>query len=317
MRSTYVPLRRFFRRLLHAASAGDPAGDFEALRPVSHYPKYPPYVENDHGYIETYFYNFYLNNRADFEAKGRTLLPIWWTTLAGDNVQLPVQRHLDLLPRKGKWFTVSQLDSGIRYDLPANTKHFAAGGLGGGIPIPLICSPLPSHCLEVGENEKNHLNRKPNYLCSFVGSNTHPLRQRLYDCDKSKPASTLTYFSENRKWSQTVTPDQLVDFAQITKTSEFALAPRGYGLSSFRLYEIMQLGAIPVYVSDIHWLPWQDELNWEDFCVIIKPEQIPRLYHLLADIPEEKRAQMRARIREIYPRYFSLEGTCRQILKRI
>ena len=38
--------------------------------------------------------------------------------------------------------------------------------------------------------------------------------------------------------------------------SVFGLAPRGYGPTSFRLYETMQMDAVPIYISDVFWLPF-------------------------------------------------------------
>ena len=51
----------------------------------------------------------------------------------------------------------------------------------------------------------------------------------------------------------------------------------GYGKSSFRLYEILQLGSVPVYISDIHYLPWMDELDWNDFCVPVNADEIEEI----------------------------------------
>jgi hypothetical protein len=302
--------------------------NFEDLRPQSTYPKYPPYVRDDNDYIETYFYNFYLKNKARFDAKGRTLLPVWWTTLAVQNAQINVQAYIDVLPRNEKWFAVSQHDDGIRYRLPVDTKHFGAGGNGGGIPIPLIVNPierlirikddgLVDGSSGFGEDDGwRYVPQEKTLFCSFIGSMTHPIRQQLFDYNRSQKHGN-TWFPNPTGWNQTVPERALQDFKQITQASHFALAPRGYGLSSFRLYEIMQLGTIPVYVSDKHWLPWEDELTWDEFCVIIKPHQIPDLYNILSNISEEKRQQMLDKIKEIYPKYFSLEGMCEQILKRI
>lgn len=284
--------------------------NFEDLRPKSTYPKYPPYVRDDNDYIETYFYNYYLRNKNKFDETGRILLPIWWTTLAVQNEQINVQHYIDVLPRNMKWFAVSQHDDGIRYRLPFDTVHFGAGGNGGGIPIPLICNEIPKHVIESVRYEG--ITR--DILCSFIGSNTHPIRTQLFNTYKDNKNFS---FNPLTSWSQVVSLDKSANFLQATQRSVFALAPRGYGLSSFRLYEIMQLGSIPVYVSDKHWLPWQEELNWNEFCVIIKPEQIPNLYDILKDISEEKQKEMLKKIEEVYPKYFTLEGMCDQILKRL
>ena len=278
--------------------------DFSLLRPEPTYPTYPCYHQGK--YLEDYFFDFYIKNKEQFDAKGRTLIPVSWTTLYVENTPINIQEYLDQLDPNGAYFTVVQHDEGIRQRLPANTLVFEAGGLGNGIPIPLVCSKLDVY--------KEPIRFKP-LFCSFVGSITHPIRRALYD---EYHDILHGYYFSAQQWSQSVEPQRLKDFIDVTLDSEFALAPRGYGATSFRLYEVMQLDAIPVYVSDKHWLPWQDELNWSEFCVIIKPEQIPSLHSILCNNYNHERIHnMRNKIKEIYDDYFSLEGVSKQILKRL
>ena len=51
-------------------------------------------------------------------------------------------------------------------------------------------------------------------------------------------------------------------FVELMSRSVFALCPRGYGRTSYRMYEALQLGCIPVYIHDEPWLPYADELDW-------------------------------------------------------
>ena len=45
-------------------------------------------------------------------------------------------------------------------------------------------------------------------------------------------------------------------FKQLISESYFSL-PRGYGPTSFRLYESIKSGTVPVYISDEHFLPYK------------------------------------------------------------
>ena len=83
------------------------------------------------------------------------------------------------------------------------------------------------------------------------------------------------------------------------------------------MYEAFQLGAIPVYISDVHYLPWTDELDWSQFAVLIKPEQIPDLKRILLSYSPEQIAQMQTTAQQVYHKYFTLEGVCGQIHKRV
>ena len=277
--------------------------DFKKLRPSPKYPTYPAYHAGD--YLEDYFYNFYIRNKQKFDKKNRTLIPVSWTTLYVDGTTENIQSYLDALDQNIPYFAVSQHDDGIRQKLPKNTIHFGAGGLGGGLPIPLICSPIPQNLIGDVPKDKN-------IFCSFIGSMTHPIRGEIY----SKYANNYKFtFNPPRMWSQSVGDANLKQFIDVTKNSVYALASRGYGLSSFRLYEILQLGAIPVYVSDKHWLPFQKYLDWNKFCVIIKESQINSLEQILLNISPQIRNEMLIEGRRVWNEYFTLEKTCERILE--
>lgn len=280
--------------------------DFRNLRPEPKYPIYPPYHKGP--YLEDFAFQYYKDHKEEFDKTGRQMIPVSWTSLYVDGTTHDIQAYLNALDQSKAYWTVSQHDDGIRQKLPPNTLHFAAGGLGGGIPIPLLCSPIPKDIIET------HKTANKDIFCSFVGSITHPIRQKLYQIFLS---NEKFYFNYPRQWAQTVEPNNFENFIQKTQRTIFALAPRGYGLSSFRLYEIMQLGAIPVYVSDKHWLPFTDELNWDEFCVVIDEANISNLEIILNHISPTEQQQMLNKGKEVYENYFTMEKVCENILKRL
>lgn len=280
--------------------------DFKNLRPEPKYPIYPPYHKGL--YLEDFAFQYYKEHKEEFDKSGRLMIPVSWTSLYVDGTEHNIQAYLNALDQSKAYWTLSQHDDGIRQRLPPNTLHFAAGGLGGGIPIPLICSPIPTDdFMTCGLSDKQ-------FFCSFVGSLTHNIRAKLFTTYKH---NKLFYFSNPHQWSQTVKPNFLHQFLNITSQSVFALAPRGYGLSSFRLYEILQLGAIPVYISDKHWLPFTNEIDWNEFCVLLTDDDIPYLENILKSIPESRQQQMLDKGKEVYENYFTMEKVCEQILKRL
>jgi len=278
--------------------------DFKALRPVANYPPYPPY--HNGSYIEEYFYNFYLNNRSKFDALNKVLIPIFWTNLYINGIPNNiVQSYVDCLPA-GNYFTVCQFDDGIQQTLPPDTINFVAGGNKEGIPIPLICSPIPSKYIH---------DQPKDIFCSFVGTlndtEKYACRIKLYEYysgDKD------FYFTEKRAWDRVIANDRLVEFFDITQRSRFTLCPRGYGLQSFRLYEAIQLNSIPVFVYDKEFLPFKSEINWNDFCVLLHINDISNLKTVLNGISEEKQQRMLEKAKQVYKLYFTLEGMCKQIL---
>ena len=118
-------------------------------------------------------------------------------------------------------------------------------------------------------------------------------------------------------WRAEVPQNEETQFMDMMSRSVFALCPRGFGATSFRLYEAMQFGTIPIYISDRHCLPWDDELDWSEFCVVIGADEVSNLDSILSGFSEDKIKSMSNKVMELYPKYFSLEGICDNILKRI
>jgi hypothetical protein len=282
--------------------------DFKNLRPTPKYPVYPKYHTGL--YLEDYCFEFYKKHQEQFDESERLFIPVSWTSLYVDGTIHNIQEYLNALDQSKKYWTLVQHDDSIRQNLPPDTIVFAAGGLGrGGIPIPLVCSSIPQEL-----KEKNAVLYNKDIFCSFIGSVTHPIREKLY---RTYCNNYNFVFNPLRQWSQQVNDNELDAFINITQRSKYSLCPRGYSFTSFRLYEILQLNSIPVYVSDTHWLPFTDELDWSDFCVIIKEDQIPDLENILRSISDEKQKQMLQRGKEVYKSHFTLESVCNEIRKRL
>lgn len=287
--------------------------DFSTLRPFPKYPLYPGNYVNPNEYLEQYFFDYFIKNVVgQMKELKRHYMPIWWTNLSVDNHPLDVQKYINALDWNKKWFTVCQMDDGVRYNLPPDTLVFHAGGKSGNgnlVPIPLIASSIP-------ENLKNP-DAKREIFASFVGTYTHPVRHEVYNTLKTNNAY---YFNTPRAWSQTVSEQALNEFIKVTEQSLFCLAPAGYGDSSFRLYQAFELGAIPVYISDRpHWLPWKNELNWNELCVILNREDIPHMHDILVKktLDVDGIIHMKRKIKEVYDEYFSLAGVSNKIIETV
>lgn len=278
----------------------------DILKQPALYPTYPPYHTGS--YLEEYFYNWYCKNKVN---TNKNYIDVFWTNLycnAASKKAPPVdiQSHINKLDPTKEYFTVCQHDDGPLESLPPNTLIFSAGGNrthGNIIPIPLICSPIIDH----------FINETKTIFCSFVGSRTHTIRQQLTE----QWNNDEDFIFASQGWQESVPKKNLTIFKTLTIKSKFTLCPRGYGKSSFRMYEAIQLGSVPVYISDSHYLPWSDELDWSEFCILITPDQISDLKNILSSYSDDKINGMVKRGQEIYNSYFSLEGMCKQIAYRL
>lgn len=121
---------------------------------------------------------------------------------------------------------------------------------------------------------------EPRLLFSFRGYRSHPVRSALLAQPfEGVPCSVV---ETNRFWDYVRDePDRRAYFREI-RDSKFALAPRGLGTSTARLYEIMRLGRPPVILSD-EWVP-PHGLPWHDFAVRVEERRVADLPVLLGEL---------------------------------
>ena len=97
-------------------------------------------------------------------------------------------------------------------------------------------------------------------------------------------------------------------FINETINSKFALAPRGYGRSSFRFFEIFKLKTVPVYIwDDIEWLPFKEVIDYSKLCISINISQIENLKPLLMRITEDEYSNFLEYYQQV-KKYFELPG---------
>ncbi len=102
----------------------------------------------------------------------------------------------------------------------------------------------------------------PSLLFSFSGADSAPVRRRIFDVlAKTEHASVV----EAANWWNASDEERRAlrdGYLEEIRNSAFVLCPRGQGTFSNRLYETMQLGRVPVILSDA-WAapsgpPWPD-----------------------------------------------------------
>lgn len=274
----------------------------EKLRPKSEIPPYPNYHQGE--YFEEYFFN-----RFSEEYFGRInnieYLPIFWTNCYTNKVfgghKYEIQETLNKLDRDKIYFTISQHDDCVYEALPPKTIIFSMGGNKKDkniIPIPLICSPIP----KIKKDKKNQI--------SFVGSLTHPLRNMIYQ----QYVKDENFVFHVKNWELKSEKIHIDRFINVTSESKYTLCPRGYGATSFRLYESMQLDSVPVYVFDKPWLPWTDEIDWSKLSILIDSNNISKIKEKIMNSDYESMIKYK---NEIFDDYFTYDGVYNNIIKKL
>lgn len=266
---------------------------------------YPPLLKGK--LIETRFYEYVTNNNITLNRK---YINIGWTNLYCNSQfkgkhfnQKKLQLDLDSLPNKDKYFTILQYDCNIRERIPENTVVF--GGSEGTYPIPLLYDNN-----EIFKNVEVKSWSEKNIFCSFVGQHSHPLRQKVFNYIEGK--KQYYYYRSDQDKVNT----QL--FIDTTINSKFCLAPRGFGRSSFRFFEALKLGSVPIYIwDDKIWLPFQDRIDYNKLAIVINVSELENLDNILTSITEEKYNSMIAYAEENKHICCSFESVCEEIVRKI
>jgi hypothetical protein len=192
------------------------------------------------------------------------------------------------------------MDDGILFRLPPKTQIF---GCCSNIPIPLIYET--SFFTTINKIQKKSI------FCSFVGSLTHDVRRKMVDYLSKDPKYQL-YVKE---WSPNLNENHINKFIEVSINSKFVLAPRGYGRNSFRLWEVLELGSIPIYIwDDTEFLPKWMNIDFNKLCISININSIDKLNDILMNI-SDKEYTLRLEYYNLNKKLFTYKGVFESIIK--
>jgi hypothetical protein len=144
------------------------------------------------------------------------------------------------------------------------------------------------------------------YLATFIGSvENHPVRRELAKLpaheflveDTSSFALKMLYGGEadqrHRFWSH---------YANVIASAHFALCPRGRGPGSVRLFEVMQMGRVPVIIAD-DWI-YPPRVDWPACSITVPQAQVHCIPEILHRYRESAPA-MGLRARQEWEKYYA------------
>lgn len=144
------------------------------------------------------------------------------------------------------------------------------------------------------------------YIASFVGSiENDPVRARFAKFprasfiveDTSSFALNMLRGGEeaerHRFWSH---------YADVIASAPFALCPRGRGPGSVRLFEVMQMGRVPVIISD-EWV-YPERVDWRSCSISVPEKAVESIPEVLGDFLSQADA-MGQRARQEWEKYYA------------
>lgn len=146
---------------------------------------------------------------------------------------------------------------------------------------------------------------------NFVGGITSDIRHRLISVNHG--SDTLVKERLNFNHGNPASDFDKKFFAEILQRSYFTLCPRGVGASSYRIFEAMRFGSVPVFISDELVLP--DGPDWSKCSVRIPEREIYSIRKILENQTEA--LQMGERAKYYYDLYFSEKNFLTNIVRLI
>jgi Exostosin family len=138
---------------------------------------------------------------------------------------------------------------------------------------------------------------EPELLFSFRGFRSAGVRTAIFESWRS--SNDVRVSETTRWWNYSTGERDQVDYLTEIRISKFVLCPRGLGTSSNRLYEVMQLGRVPVILAD----DWDEPggIPWGSFSIRVSESRVAELRAILerhAPVAAEMGAQALAAWRE-------------------
>ena len=95
------------------------------------------------------------------------------------------------------------------------------------------------------------------------------------------------------------------DYGACLADSRFGPAPRGAGLDSYRLDELMQYGTIPVIISDGYVLPFASIIDWGKLSISVPEAKITQIEAILLSLDKHTRRRMARHTAFVFEEFMS------------
>ncbi len=135
-------------------------------------------------------------------------------------------------------------------------------------------------------------NKRP-YLYSFLGELSHPylpqthIRNQINLIERKSDIFIGSNISIDIKKKLRENYFSMNDYELVSRNSVFTLAPAGYGRWTYRFFQAIQWGSIPVLLSDDYIKPFDDTIHYDDFCITIPEKDINTLDSLIRSFSDQ------------------------------
>ena len=158
-----------------------------------------------------------------------------------------------------------------------------------------------------------------NKKLGFCGAKTHKLREYVITNLPFLLKSLSTNFIiRNSFWAtgELSKDDARIGYLENMRNNTFILCMRGAGNFSYRLYETMMMGRIPVIINSDQVFPFEDILDYNDFSIMIDVSNIKNIENIISKWDDDI-INIQKKNREIWMEYMSPLGWVKNFNKEL
>lgn len=146
---------------------------------------------------------------------------------------------------------------------------------------------------------------------SFLGGPSSPQRAAIHRM--AHPPDALVVKTLNYNHGRYAQGSDLENYVEVLARSRFTLCPAGSGTSSYRLFEAMRAGSVPVILSDNLVLP--EGPDWKSCSVRVEWKSLPELGGILRGVADP--AAMGRNAQAAFGQFFSADRMLHHIAREL
>jgi glucuronyl/N-acetylglucosaminyl transferase EXT1 len=173
---------------------------------------------------------------------------------------------------------------------------------------------FPRYCFNNFNIPRNFKNK----LLSFKGhprNSTNIIRTKLFNMNDNKEIYTKTFSNnpddfefkiDNENMKMKIIPSNDENsYLNLLFNSRFSILPRGNGVAlSYRHIESMNVGCIPVIISDQYILPFSEIIDWDSCSIRVKEYEVDNILRIVKNNIHREHV-LKQNVSNIYNKYLS------------
>lgn len=180
------------------------------------------------------------------------------------------------------------------------------------------CFPFPAFTGDFFD-ESYRYNLSRNF--GFCGAITHEIRYKILSQVYNSQLISKKFIIRKGFWAPELSKNTArQEYVKNIQDSTFILCMRGAGNFSYRFYETLMMGRIPIIIDTNQVFPFENHINYDTFSFRIRESEIVNIELILkniSNIPDDKIKMMQDRSREFWLEYMSPEGWIKNFLKEL